>query len=557
MLSTPSPETPPDDSAPDPEEEYRLLRHFVTSRRGFHLGLAVTDDDRVRDRLAVRLVEDAAASGVDVLSLDARNLSEEDILLKALIDLLAAHPPTDGRRRAVSVIGLERHLDYAHGGSRPAPTDLLATANFQRDAFPDRCPVPVVLWASVLAQPAIAQLAPDLWHWRAGSFDLCERKDATWAEQLEMAVPRPAEYWIRQPKEDLERRRVLLEELLAEDAAQPVNDNPDAWRRRQSLLLELSDVLFFGGDTFGALAKAREALTLAERLGDDWERAMSWDRIATVLALTGDLDEALRIRRDEQLPVFERMGDVRSKAVTQGKIADILQARGRLDEALRIRQDEQLPIFEQLGDVREKAVTQGQIADILQARGRLDEALHNIQNEVLPAFERLGDVRSKAVAQNRIANILQALGQLKEALRILQRDVLPVYEQLGDARSKAVTHGQIADILQARGQLDEALRIRQEEELPVYERLGNVREKAITQSQIAVLLMQRNPKSNRGVAHQLFRSALADLERMGIPEAKSTRQVMKHFGFSEATPPSPPPRSAKRKKGAGRGKRKR
>ncbi|MFN9872802.1 MAG: hypothetical protein ACK55E_15385, partial [Cyanobacteriota bacterium] len=62
-----------------------------------------------------------------------------------------------------------------------------------------------------------------------------------------------------------------------------------------------------------------------------------------------------------------RLGDVRSKAVTMGKIADVLQAREQLDEALRIRQEEELPVYERLGDVRAKAVTMGEIADILKA----------------------------------------------------------------------------------------------------------------------------------------------------------------------------------------------
>ena len=64
------------------------------------------------------------------------------------------------------------------------------------------------------------------------------------------------------------------------------------------------------------------------------------------------MDEALRIRREEELPVYERLGDVRERAVTLGKIADILQARGELDEALRIRREEELPVYERLGDVR-------------------------------------------------------------------------------------------------------------------------------------------------------------------------------------------------------------
>ena len=83
-------------------------------------------------------------------------------------------------------------------------------------------------------------------------------------------------------------------------------------------------------------------------------------KIADILQARGQLDEALRIRREEELPVYERLGDVRSTAVTMGKIADILQARGQLDEALRIRREEQLPVYERLGDVRSTAVTMGQ-----------------------------------------------------------------------------------------------------------------------------------------------------------------------------------------------------
>jgi len=43
----------------------------------------------------------------------------------------------------------------------------------------------------------------------------------------------------------------------------------------------------------------------------------------------GQLDEALRIRQEEQLPVFERLGDVHAKAITVGRMADILQVQGQ------------------------------------------------------------------------------------------------------------------------------------------------------------------------------------------------------------------------------------
>ncbi|MEI2771279.1 MAG: tetratricopeptide repeat protein [Candidatus Competibacter sp.] len=237
--------------------------------------------------------------------------------------------------------------------------------------------------------------------------------------------------------------------------------------------------------------RQEEELPVYERLGDVRSRAVTLGRIADVYQARGQLDEALRIRQEEQLPVYERLGDVRERAVTLGRIADVYQARGQLDEALRIRQEEELPVYERLGDVRERAVTLGKIADVYQARGQLDEALRIRQEEELPVYERLGDVRSRAVTLGRIADVYQARGQLDEALRIRQEEELPVYERLGDVRSRAVTLGRIADVYQARGQLDEALRIRQEEQLPVYERLGDVRERAVTLGQIADVYQAR------------------------------------------------------------------
>jgi hypothetical protein len=114
------------------------------------------------------------------------------------------------------------------------------------------------------------------------------------------------------------------------------------------------------------------------------------------------------------LPAFERLGDVRSAAVTWGQIADVVEARGDLDEALRIRREVELPVYERLGDVRSAAVTWGQIADVLGARGDLDEALRIRREMCLPAFERLGDVRETAVTQVKLALTFVHRGKLDE-----------------------------------------------------------------------------------------------------------------------------------------------
>ncbi len=204
----------------------------------------------------------------------------------------------------------------------------------------------------------------------------------------------------------------------------------------------------------GDLPAAEQAFAAAARLFGEagWEReqVIALGESADILEARGDLDEALRIRREEQLPVYERLGDVRERAVTLGKIADILHARGDLDAALWIRREEQLPVYERLGDVRERAVMMGRIADILQDRGDLDAALRINREEELPIYERLGDVRERAVTMGKIADILQARGDLDAALA-LHEQRLPIAQQMKDIDSIAHIKCSTAQIRLQRG----------------------------------------------------------------------------------------------------------
>ena len=296
---------------------------------------------------------------------------------------------------------------------------------------------------------------------------------------------------------------------------------------------QIADILFSRGDLDEALRiRVEEQLPVYSRLGDVRSLAVTQGNIADILFSRGDLDEALRIRVEEQLPVYSRLGDVRSLAVTHGNIADILYRRGDLDEALRIRREEEMPVYSRLGDVRSLAVTQCQIADILYWRGDLDEALRIRVEEQLPVYSRLGDVRSLAVTQGQIADILFSRGDLDEALRIRVEEQLPVYSRLGDVRSLAVTQGKIADILYRRGDLDEALRIRVEEQLPVYSRLGDVRSLAVTQGKIADILFSRGDLDE---ALRVLREELLPVfERLGDVRSLAVTQgkIAEHPFFS-------------------------
>ena len=211
----------------------------------------------------------------------------------------------------------EADVIHVLGGERWFDANRWRDFNLRREAVAREVAVRLLIWLDPEQVPVLVTNAADLWAWRAGIYDFVEPDG------------RPATA------------------VSAQWA--PVIDNR-ALNERSPRMAEL-----------------RRMLTSTDI--PDAARVMLLDELAALCFDMGDLDEALRIRRDEQLPVFEKLGDVRSRAVTLGKMADVYQARGDLDEALRIRRDEELPVYEKLGDVRSRAMTQAMLGQIWMQKG--------------------------------------------------------------------------------------------------------------------------------------------------------------------------------------------
>ena len=412
----------------------RLLGEFLRERDGFQFAVAVIDDDRERDAVIRELTTALDAEGARLVTIDLRRLPEDVVLLAAIHEALADTTPG---QVAVQILGIERHLDISSGGTRGRTTSLLADANFQRDAFPSRCPAPLVLWTTSLALPAIADNAPDLWHWRAATFDLCSTPpDTPWADRLDYAIPRPDRDWEAQPKEDLHRRIAMLRRLLQEIG-------PDAGERRGRLLIELSDALYSVGDFEAAKTAGREAADLARRLSDRELYGVALGRTARPLAITGAIDDALALY-EEELAIWEELGDRRSRAMTLGDIARIKARRGDIDDALGLHEEE-LGIYEELGDRRSRSGTLSDIARIKADRGAIDEALA-LHEEALAIYEELGDRRSRAITLGDIARIKAGRGDIDEALT-LHEEKLAICKELGDKPEQANARWSIGSLL--------------------------------------------------------------------------------------------------------------
>ena len=291
-------------------ETFRALRRGLKRSRGFALYVAICNSLLTRDELIANL---SASMPDKVVHRVVLTTKDEDVL--------AAVEKVIGKSTAgvVMVVGVEQLLADKVRAER-----LLAGLNLRRAEWPSRVCRPVVFWLPQRFLGDLMRGAPDFFDWRSDTLEFPELT-------TEQARPLASREW---------------------------QDGPDP--------------RFTAEERLARIAELRARIAAIANPSDDpaiiSSVALWWDELADHLSLMGELDEALRILKD-QLPVFERLGDVRERAITQGKIADILQARGQLDEALRIRTEEELPVYERLGDVREQLVCRANTALIYWQRG--------------------------------------------------------------------------------------------------------------------------------------------------------------------------------------------
>ncbi len=127
--------------------------------------------------------------------------------------------------------------------------------------------------------------------------------------------------------------------------------------------------------------------------------------LGQVARRAGEFERTLDAAR-RKTEVDRERGDDRGIALAQGLVADVLAARGQLDEALRIRQEEELPVYERLGARREILVARANIALTLidrNAPGDRDEAIRLLYL----ALEDARDMRLPEAGQ--IEGILEQL----------------------------------------------------------------------------------------------------------------------------------------------------
>ena len=387
-LPAASPEVSFARGAPEPTHTGAVLRlrAIVEEEAGFRFVVAVFGNSAYRDRLIHHL---------DMLVKHGRVLDIADMNDFESVD--EGLTVACGSASLVHVTGARTWLSDE---SRAA--ELLHGLNYRREGFAARCESTVVFWLDERSVRQLARHAPDLWAWRAGLLSFV-------GEPLSPSEIKGERVMVGRVDAQSMRRRL-------KDIRTYLQQHDERLASHVLLLLEMAEIEISLGCLNEAEKSAFEARQLAVHHDDRFHEAVGWGLIANISETRGDLEEALRIRREEEVPVYERLGDVRSLAMTKGKIADILRARGDLEEAMRIRLEEEVPVYEQLGNVRELAIARGKVADAIEIRGDLEEALRIRCEEEVPVYEQLGDVRELAIARGKIAGILATRGELERSV---------------------------------------------------------------------------------------------------------------------------------------------
>ena len=361
------------------EALFAQLRAHIEYGQGFNVFFCGCDSPRVLAEVKRRLADTPPPEHeLESLTLE----TSEHLLL--LADHLAAVPPPETGRKIVFASAPGWDVDL-----KAAWTKALVRLNERRNITIRDCPNAIILagppWLPWLAH----DVAPDLWSVRTAIFTFHSPPQS----QAETALPKP-----------------------------------DAWRTGLPMAHDLEVPTYY--------EELAEALEGSRRPGEQGTRGRLLLRASTAWNLHGDYDEAAIRTATQAGKAFAAVDEEGMIAVSRSYIADILQDRGDTDEALRIRREEELPVYEQLGDTHSQAVTMGNIADILQQRGETDEALRIWREEVLPTLERIGDVQSWAATALQIATILLQREEADEALSVLERAAVG-FDQLGWAGGAA------------------------------------------------------------------------------------------------------------------------
>ena len=243
-----------------------------------------------------------------------------------------------------------------------------------------------------------------------------------------------------------EPQRVVPEEALAtlDEALSVVQRISEDWQRVFALG-DIAEVQVEAGDTQGAARTVSEALSIARRISRDWMRGMALGRIASAQAKAGDIQSAARTISEAQSTARSTKHDWERASVyiyiaqaqaAIGDVKDALSTARRLDEDWRPR-------------------TLGHIAQVQVQAGDTQGAARTV-SEALSIARKLDEDWRRGAALGYIAQVQVRAGDTQGAARAVS-EALSIARKLGEDWQRNWAYAEIAKAQAAIGDIEEAL----------------------------------------------------------------------------------------------------
>jgi|GEM_PF-1039501 len=444
----------------------KLMAHFKWAE-GFSLVVLFVPD---AEGAAVRrraLEYYLTAKGKSLVPVNFNDPEELKLLANRLFDLDV--PPDAG---AVWVEAVIHETDERFNQWEAAWREGAARLNQYRNPLRRKFQLPLVFVAAPWTQPALRNMAPDLWSVRTLVANI--EPEASVARDYSLSL---------QMIEPLGRSRVDENqpdpELALSEAAR--------LRGRSDQKLNLAASLYRAGQGFigradwnSAIASLSEAASLYESLYKHDTSEPKSKELADALADSiFQLGKALMMQYDHAAArenfekareIYRQIGHVRGEANCIRRLGDTALERSDHETARRCY-EQALPLYRQIGHVRGEANCIRRLGDTALERSDHETARQRYE-QALPLYRQIGHVLGEANCIQRLGDIALIRSDHKTARRCYEQ-ALPLYRQIGDVRGEANYILRLGDIALESSELETAWQ-RYEQALPLYRRIGHV-----------------------------------------------------------------------------------
>lgn len=212
-------------------------------------------------------------------------------------------------------------------------------------------------------------------------------------------------FWLNRSR--VPQGREWLERLLAEPGART-----DA---RAEALHGAGTLAFIQGDRAAAEPRMREALEIADEVGDEELSAEARVGHARCALLAGDID-AMRKHAEESVEVARRAGSARAEALALHHVVEARRRQGELDAVVPLYH-ESIALQRRLGSERGVALELHNLGNVERMRGNLDGATDFLR-ESLEIYARH---RAPTIAYCflGLGNVASARGDHERAARLI------------------------------------------------------------------------------------------------------------------------------------------